>query len=77
MNPQSEYERDMSQKQGGGADSLLEQARQWESSGEYLRAVECYVKLTKQHTEDVNLLEQAWYKAGDLAVKFLGKGGHL
>ena len=56
-----------------GADTLIQQAREWESSGEYPRAVECYVKVTKNVTQDTNVLEKCWLKAGELSIKFLGQ----
>lgn len=55
-----------------GADTLLQQAREWESSGEYPRAVECYVKITNKVTQDTHILEKSWVKAGELSIKFLG-----
>ena len=41
----------------------MQQAREWESSGEYQRAVECYVKVTNQVTQDQKILEKCWIKA--------------
>ena len=46
-----------------GAETLISQAREWESSGEYQRAVECYLKVTPQVTSDTNILEKCWVKA--------------
>lgn len=71
---QDEYEREMADKGGqSGIEAMVRQAREWESSGEYARAVECYLKVTTNLTDDRNVLEKCWMKAGDIAVKFLGQ----
>ncbi|KAK8378095.1 hypothetical protein O3P69_018808 [Scylla paramamosain] len=68
---QDEYDRTVLSKGSQDAQGLLRQARQWEESGEYGRAVDCYLKVTPGMSNDANLLEKAWSKAGELAVKFL------
>ncbi|KAI8482238.1 hypothetical protein Bbelb_400200 [Branchiostoma belcheri] len=68
---QDEYDREMLTKGSQGADALIEQAKEWESSGEYVRAVDCYVKVTTVHTQDPGVLEKCWKKAAELAMKFL------
>lgn len=45
-----------------GAETLVQQAREWESSGEYLRAIECYVKVDRQQTNDQNVMHKCWMK---------------
>uniref|UniRef100_A0A3P9LP27 Intraflagellar transport 172 n=1 Tax=Oryzias latipes TaxID=8090 RepID=A0A3P9LP27_ORYLA len=52
-----------------GGEGLLEQAREWEQSGEYSRAVECYLKVK----DDANaaLMEKCCMKAAELSIKFL------
>ena len=47
------------------------QARQWEESGEYGRAVDSYLKVDRTVTNNSSTLAQAWGKAAELAVKFL------
>lgn len=70
---QDEYDREMtSSKSGKGAEGMVTQAKEWESSGEYARAVECYMKITPAIVQDQSVLEKCWMKAGDLAIKFLG-----
>uniref|UniRef100_A0A3P8UXR3 Intraflagellar transport protein 172 homolog n=1 Tax=Cynoglossus semilaevis TaxID=244447 RepID=A0A3P8UXR3_CYNSE len=66
---QEEYEKETSKKGIRGVEGLLEQAKEWEQTGEYSRAVECYLKVK----EDANLalMEKSWMKAADLAIKFL------
>ncbi|KAK3091661.1 hypothetical protein FSP39_021624, partial [Pinctada imbricata] len=70
---QDEYDREMTDKSASGVESMVRQAREWESSGEYARAVECYLKVTNSMTNDKNLQEKCWMKAADLAIKFLGQ----
>ncbi|XP_074640366.1 intraflagellar transport protein 172 homolog [Tubulanus polymorphus] len=68
---QDEYDREMMDKSTRGADALVQQAREWESSGEYVRAIDCYMKVTPKHTSDTSILEKCWIKAGELGAKFL------
>ncbi|KAF6041407.1 IFT172 [Bugula neritina] len=68
---QDEYERDMMDRSTRGAETLIQQAKEWESSGEHLRAIECYVKVNQQQTNDQNVMYKCWMKACQLAVKFL------
>ncbi|XP_034555797.1 intraflagellar transport protein 172 homolog [Notolabrus celidotus] len=67
---QEEYERETSKKGVRGVEVLLEQAREWEQSGEYSRAVECYLKV--KDDANVNLTEKYWMRAVELSIKFLG-----
>ncbi|XP_075940815.1 intraflagellar transport protein 172 homolog [Anarhichas minor] len=66
---QEEYEQETSKKGIRGVEGLLEQAREWEQSGEHSRAVECYLKVK----DDANtaLMEKSWMKAAELSIKFL------
>ncbi|XP_041357336.1 intraflagellar transport protein 172 homolog isoform X2 [Gigantopelta aegis] len=70
---QDEYDHEMTDKTKRGVESMIGQAREWESSGEYARAVECYLKVTDALTADRNILEKCWIKAGDISMKFLGQ----
>ena len=45
-----------------GADALVGQAKEWEASGEYSRAVDCYLKVTTQQTNDDKVLVACWTK---------------
>lgn len=45
-----------------GAEALVQQAREWESSAEYARAVECFLKVTPNVTSDISVLEKCWAK---------------
>lgn len=44
-------------------DSLLEQAREWEQSADYSRAVECYLKV--KDDSNAALMEKCWMKVTD------------
>ncbi|XP_035472779.2 intraflagellar transport protein 172 homolog [Scophthalmus maximus] len=66
---QEEYEKETSKKGIRGVEGLLEQAREWEQSGEYSRAVEWYLKV--KDDSNVVLMEKCWMKAAELAIKFL------
>jgi len=47
---------------------MISQAREWESSGEYARAVECYLKVTQELTNDRELLVKCWLKVRQLGL---------
>uniref|UniRef100_A0A2K6G5V0 Intraflagellar transport protein 172 homolog n=1 Tax=Propithecus coquereli TaxID=379532 RepID=A0A2K6G5V0_PROCO len=66
---QEEYEREATKKGGRGVEGLVEQARQWEQSGEYSRAVDCYLKVWDSGSS--SLVEKCWMKAAELSIKFL------
>uniref|UniRef100_A0A3Q1AR83 Intraflagellar transport protein 172 homolog n=1 Tax=Amphiprion ocellaris TaxID=80972 RepID=A0A3Q1AR83_AMPOC len=66
---QEEYERETSKKGICGVEGILEQAREWEQSGEHSRAVECYLKV--KDDSNTALMEKCWMKAAELSIKFL------
>ncbi|KAJ3607079.1 hypothetical protein NHX12_026594 [Muraenolepis orangiensis] len=68
---QEEYEREAAQQGPRGVQGMLEQAREWELSGEFSRAVECYLKV--KDGSNVALMEKSWMKAAELSIKFLSK----
>lgn len=43
-----------------GLEGLLQQAREWEQSGEHSRAVECYLKV--KDDSNAALMEKCWMK---------------
>ena len=45
-----------------GADGILAQARDWEMKGEHSRAIDMYLKLTPNESEDTQTLANAWEK---------------
>ena len=68
---QDEFDRTNINSEERGTDGLLGQGMKWEESGEYQRAVECYLKVDSTVTQDLNILSNAWTKAAELAIKFL------
>lgn len=46
-----------------GVEGLLEQAKEWEQSGEHSRAVECYLKV--KDDSNAALMEKCWMKVTD------------
>ncbi|BFY99323.1 hypothetical protein BsWGS_02362 [Bradybaena similaris] len=68
---QDEYDREAVNKSGRGAEAIVRQAREWETSGEHQRAVECYLKVTPDMVPDTKIVEKCLMKAGDIAIKFL------
>ncbi|KAJ3273642.1 hypothetical protein HDV01_004251 [Terramyces sp. JEL0728] len=70
-----EYDRYLSGQSDAGKDHLIKTAKAFELQKEYLRAVEMYLKLSTSHTEDLDLLEEKWGRAADLAVKFVPEKG--
>ncbi|KAE8286539.1 Intraflagellar transport protein 172-like protein [Larimichthys crocea] len=61
---QEEYEKETSKKGVRGVEGLLDQAREWEQSGEYSRAVECYLKV--KDGSNTTLMEKCWMKAAEV-----------
>ncbi|KAM9496806.1 intraflagellar transport protein 172 homolog [Clarias gariepinus] len=66
---QEEYEKEIAKNGSRGVEGMIEQAREWEQTGEYARAVDCYLKVND--LSNVNLLVTCWTKAAELAIKFL------
>lgn len=66
---QEEYEKEAVKKGPSGVAGMVEQAREWEQSGEHARAVECYLKVKDK--DNIPLVEKCWMKAAELAIKFL------
>ena len=56
---QAEYEKHNASASTRDSDSLRQQGRRWEESGDYEHAVDCYLKIDD------------WSKAAELAIKFL------
>ncbi|EJD74502.1 intraflagellar transporter osm-1 [Loa loa] len=51
--------------------SFIAQARDWEGQGEYVRAIQCYLKVKDSETADIDTVVDALKRAGELATKFL------
>ena len=69
---QDEYEQETMSESSRDGNALIAQARQWEESGEYERAVECYLKVDSSNSMgNTTTMANAWTKAAELAIKFL------
>ncbi|KAJ9515621.1 hypothetical protein QJQ45_021684, partial [Haematococcus lacustris] len=53
-----------------GPDSILAKARKFEQGNDYARAIETYLSLSEADTGNVDILEQAWEQAANLAINF-------
>ena len=53
---------------GASAASLLTRAQALERGRDFSRAIDCYLDITKEHSSDLDLLEQAWERAGKLSI---------
>ena len=45
-----------------GIDTLLSTASQYEMQGEHWRAIETYMQMSTEHTENIDVLEESWEK---------------
>uniref|UniRef100_A0A914PIN1 Uncharacterized protein n=1 Tax=Panagrolaimus davidi TaxID=227884 RepID=A0A914PIN1_9BILA len=54
-----------------GAYSYMAQAKDWESQGDYRRAIETFLKVEEPITTDLNLIADANKRAGELVAKFM------
>ncbi|XP_071746269.1 intraflagellar transport protein 172 homolog [Lepeophtheirus salmonis] len=69
---QREYDSISSNDKNKNMDGLISQALQWESNGDYERAIECYLRVDESNTNgDLKTVSSAWTSAAELAVKFL------
>lgn len=66
-----EYDRFVNGKDSAGRDEILSTARMLEQQKEFSRAVDMYLKLSFQHSNDIVFLEKAWEKAVDITLKFV------
>lgn len=65
-----EYDQFLSGQADAGKENLISTALSFEQQKEYARAIDIYLKLTTQHTENLDYLEDKWKRAAELAVKF-------
>lgn len=49
---------------------MITQARDWETRAEYNRAIDLYLRVTNEMTNNRELLEEVYTKALELAIKF-------
>lgn len=67
----AEYDLYLAGKTDSGRDHLLATALQYEKQNDYIRAIEIYLKLNSNHTNNLDLLEKKWCRAVELALKFV------
>ncbi|XP_030200601.1 intraflagellar transport protein 172 homolog [Gadus morhua] len=68
---QEEYDSEAAKQGPRGTEGLVEQAQKWEQSGEFTRAVECYLRV--KESSNAALTEKCWMKAAELSIKFLSR----
>lgn len=69
---QAEYARVVNAKGAADKEDLLATARTWEDQGAYSRAIDAYLQLTAETTDDHDFLEEVWERSlVQLAHKFV------
>lgn len=58
----NEYDEAELQSGAKGAQSFIAQAAEWEKQNEYERAVNCYLKVDANSTNNTKLISQSLYK---------------
>lgn len=51
--------------------SLISHAREWEQSGQFKQAIQCYIKISQSSTSDRETIIRSLLKAADLTAKFV------
>ncbi len=54
-----------------GVDTLISVARTAEIQGDHMRAIDSYLQVSTEHTDNIDTLEECWEKAAELAMKFI------
>ncbi|KAI8928779.1 hypothetical protein BC831DRAFT_447367 [Entophlyctis helioformis] len=70
-----EYDRYLSGQSDAGKDHIVNTAKTFEQQKEYSRAIDMYLKISTNHTTDLDFLEQTWERAVDIAIKFVPERG--
>ncbi|XP_063226619.1 intraflagellar transport protein 172 homolog isoform X1 [Bacillus rossius redtenbacheri] len=68
---QARYEQAVGSSTAQDSAGYLAQARQWERSGDYREAIDCYLKVNPANTKDPNAVVQAWREAANLVGQHL------
>ncbi|EDV25844.1 uncharacterized protein TRIADDRAFT_24195 [Trichoplax adhaerens] len=68
---QDEYDRDVLSNSDRGITAIVNQAKEWEMSGEYSRAIDCYLKIKADQDVDTKSLEKCWQRAVEISIKFV------
>lgn len=70
-NLQAEYERDVGARGSRDVSSILNQAWQWEQSGEFKTAVDCYLRVNSNNCKDPATVTKALIEAAKITNKYL------
>lgn len=70
-NLQAEYERDVGARGSRDVSSILNQAWQWEQSGEFKTAVDCYLRVNSNNCKDPATITKALIEAAKITNKYL------
>ncbi|KAG8304547.1 hypothetical protein J6590_091435 [Homalodisca vitripennis] len=68
---QAEYEREVGSRGARDVSSILSQAHQWQQSGEYKTAVDCYLRVNNNNCRDSGTVLKALTEAAQITNKFL------
>lgn len=68
---QAEYEREVGTRGTRDVSSILNQARQWEQSGEFKAAVDCYLRVNNNNCKDSAAVLKALQEAARITNKYL------
>lgn len=66
-----EYQKHLSSSVGSGRDEIIANAKTYEQQKDYSLSIDMYLRLSTDHTNDLNFLVESWEYALKLAVKFL------
>lgn len=58
----------MHQGNNMSGEEILSSAKVWEEQRDYIRAIDTYLELTKEHISNFDVLEGAWEQAINLAM---------
>uniref|UniRef100_A0A0N5AAE5 TPR_REGION domain-containing protein n=1 Tax=Syphacia muris TaxID=451379 RepID=A0A0N5AAE5_9BILA len=72
---QEEYDEIQLRSGARGALSFIAQGEEWETQGDYQKALECYLKVNEALTDDVQTIATVLHRAGELVVKFFAPKG--
>ncbi|RZF39607.1 hypothetical protein LSTR_LSTR001128 [Laodelphax striatellus] len=68
---QAEYEREVGSRGLRDVSSILNQAHQWEQSGEFKTAIDCYLRVNKNNCKDPATIVKALTEAANIITKYL------
>ncbi|XP_039285389.1 intraflagellar transport protein 172 homolog [Nilaparvata lugens] len=68
---QAEYERQVGSRGLRDVSTILNQAQQWEQSGEFKTAIDCYLRVNKNNCKDPATIIKALTEAANIITKYL------